>query len=318
VKPLLRALGWIFAVVATAYFLWFAFRSFRSIDLSGVSLPGVALAFVAATLLYSAIVPISAWAWERLLLDLGTRARFGELFAIFAATQIAKYVPGSVAQPLGRVALSAARGYSKLSLAVSISIETLLAALAGVASSCLLVFDDSRWNPAGQLLHAQHSLAIGVGLLIAAVVAVWLTLPVLLRLWHRFAPGSTGTQAPRTQTLLLCFAVYVANYVLIGFALYIVAIAISGARIAADPAFYIGAFSLAWLVGFVAPGAPAGLGVREAVLTSILGQVHDAGATLAIVLLLRLATVAGDGAISACGAWAYRRLGSIEERGVSA
>ena len=55
-----------------------------------------------------------------------------------------------------------------------------------------------------------------------------------------------------------------------------------------------GAFMLDWLAGLLAPGAPAGLGVREMVLFSLLkGLVAEADLLLTIVPS-RLVTVAGD------------------------
>jgi glycosyltransferase 2 family protein len=62
-----------------------------------------------------------------------------------------------------------------------------------------------------------------------------------------------------------------------------------------------GAAIAAWLIGLVTPGAPAGLGVREAVMLLILGVwVPQADLVLA-VLLARLVNIAGDvGFFAAC------------------
>ncbi|MGK7245410.1 hypothetical protein ACSPAH_07265 [Buttiauxella agrestis] len=55
-----------------------------------------------------------------------------------------------------------------------------------------------------------------------------------------------------------------------------------------------GAYILAWLVGLVTPGAPAGVGVREMILLLLLkGLVTDIDLLMA-VLLGRLVTVVGD------------------------
>ena len=60
------------------------------------------------------------------------------------------------------------------------------------------------------------------------------------------------------------------------------------------PALPIAACTLAWMLGFVTPGAPAGLGVREAVLLGLLGPVLGEPAALLLSLQLRLATLGGD------------------------
>ncbi|MEA3274753.1 MAG: hypothetical protein U9Q81_05555, partial [Pseudomonadota bacterium] len=48
------------------------------------------------------------------------------------------------------------------------------------------------------------------------------------------------------------------------------------------------------LAGFVTPGAPAGLGIREAVIVLLLEQLGLGDEALQIALVFRLATVGGD------------------------
>ena len=56
----------------------------------------------------------------------------------------------------------------------------------------------------------------------------------------------------------------------------------------------IAAFSLAWAAGFLTPGAPAGLGVREAALVAALGGLLGEPTVLLAALALRVVTVLGD------------------------
>jgi uncharacterized membrane protein YbhN (UPF0104 family) len=58
---------------------------------------------------------------------------------------------------------------------------------------------------------------------------------------------------------------------------------------------YCGAFVVAWLVGLVTPGAPAGVGVRELVLMALLKGLVPEDDLLMAVLLSRVVTVGGDG-----------------------
>jgi hypothetical protein len=56
----------------------------------------------------------------------------------------------------------------------------------------------------------------------------------------------------------------------------------------------LGVFSLSWIAGFLAPGAPGGLGVRETVIVLMLGSAVGEGPALGAALLLRMVTAAGD------------------------
>ena len=55
-----------------------------------------------------------------------------------------------------------------------------------------------------------------------------------------------------------------------------------------------GAFALAWVAGFVTPGAPAGVGIREAVISLGLAPLLGTGGAVAVAGLLRLVSVFGD------------------------
>ena len=55
-----------------------------------------------------------------------------------------------------------------------------------------------------------------------------------------------------------------------------------------------GAFVLAWLIGLVTPGAPAGGGIREAVLLFLLGHRYAPGDLLLAIVLGRSVNIVGD------------------------
>jgi uncharacterized membrane protein YbhN (UPF0104 family) len=55
-----------------------------------------------------------------------------------------------------------------------------------------------------------------------------------------------------------------------------------------------GAYVLAWVAGFLTPGAPAGVGVREFVLYLLLAQLVGQPDLLAAVVLARMVSVCGD------------------------
>jgi hypothetical protein len=66
----------------------------------------------------------------------------------------------------------------------------------------------------------------------------------------------------------------------------------------------IGAFAIAWAAGFIIPGAPAGLGVREAVLITLIAPSIPAGPALACVAMHRIMTALVDAAAAVSGyAW---------------
>jgi uncharacterized membrane protein YbhN (UPF0104 family) len=56
----------------------------------------------------------------------------------------------------------------------------------------------------------------------------------------------------------------------------------------------VGAFVLAWLLGLITPGAPAGMGVRELVLLGLLSPFLPQSTILLATVLGRVVTIGGD------------------------
>jgi hypothetical protein len=76
---------------------------------------------------------------------------------------------------------------------------------------------------------------------------------------------------------------------------------------------WCGWLALAWALGYVTPGAPAGLGLREAVLGLGLAPVLGEAEALAVALAYRLLTLVSDGLLALAGfAGGWRRTESLE------
>src|SRR3546814_12372273 len=67
---------------------------------------------------------------------------------------------------------------------------------------------------------------------------------------------------PGPGATLIAVTIYAGNYLLIGLGIWLLAIALGMAH-EIDYAMATSAFALPWILGFLAPGAPAGLGARE-------------------------------------------------------
>ena len=57
---------------------------------------------------------------------------------------------------------------------------------------------------------------------------------------------------------------------------------------------FCGAFIVAWLIGLVTPGAPAGIGVREAVILLLLTPLLPESKLLVALIFSRMVTIGGD------------------------
>lgn len=296
-KLFFQIMSWFVVIGLVAYFFWFTANTFQHQDFSGLSSFSSVLAIVVAACLYAFIIPVSAWAWTMLLKRQGEVWRTQLLASVMGVTQVAKYIPGNVAQHFGRAALAMKYGMKLKTFTISVVQESLLVVGASVFVGVSLL----QLSPGGfnRLPDAYQTLLLIACMMFSLVLTVFsmglFKLPVALSNYKKLMRLFEFWGEPiGPRTTLLVFSAYCVNYFLIGLAMWGVAWSL-GIRIEGGYALFTSTFALAWLLGFLAPGAPAGLGVREGVLALLLAGSVDEQRVLSLILAMRIVTVAGDG-----------------------
>ena len=295
-KRWFRYFGLLLGIVATIAFVFYAAHTLKGQDLSQYMSTSAITGIVIAALGYSLIIPMSAVAWQRLLKDMGVFRTWAELGIIMAVTQLAKYIPGNVGQHVGRAAMSMGRGIPLRPYSVSVVSEMVLAVLAaavtGFAGCGLAGMGASVWQT-----HSAVAMPLIAILACGFILAVTMGRRLAPRLLQRLAPGEhNGTGLivlPENGTLAFAFVTYVLNYAVFGTGIVVMVMLLLPGR-EAPWLLLTGCFALAWVIGFFAPGAPAGLGVREGLLLALLQFTYSQPDALLIVIALRLATTVGD------------------------
>ncbi len=290
-----RSLGLAAGLIVTALFVWYVIRTLHGHDLSVYATPRAALGIVLASLLWSCGAPLLAQAWRELLNSLGVHRSWRELFGIIGITQVAKYVPGNVAQYIGRVGMSLARGIPARPLAVTIILETLLV----IASAMVMGVGTGALSEIGLQVVRRHSaqLALIVLLVVSAIAGLFVfrrVAPALLkRFAPKYAPALDGALLPSQISLARAFVLYCCMYACMGIGLIVLAHFLLPGTLH-DYWLLIAVIALAWVVGFVTPGAPGGLGVREGLMLLMLAPAFSAASASVLVIALRVATTLGD------------------------
>lgn len=266
-RPVVRIAGALL-VLASLGFLVHAARQadlarlFAAIDGTGAALLGLLAAG------YGAALVTLAFAWWLMLLGREEPHGFGGAFVAYGLSVVAKYLPGSVFQYASRQALGAREGWSQAALAKASVAEIVLHLVA--ALGVFLSFD--RLLGLGQA-GALPATIIGI----ATVGGIgWLVLR---------APA----ERPRLLAALAAQCVFFALMALIA------AGCAAAIGVPPGPALSAGAlFLLAWLAGFVAPGVPGGIGVREAGIVATASALLGPGPALLFAAATRIVTLAGD------------------------
>lgn len=294
-KRTAKWLGLVIGVAALAAFIVYARKFLTGQELAAFASRGGAAGIAIAALCYCTIIPITALAWRGLLGGMGERRAVRELAAILGITQLAKYLPGNVGVHVGRAAMAVGRGMNAGTVVSSMLLETFLAVVAavlvGLAGALLsargLGVLDSMSPHVLPMMLVLVAGAVGVALL-GPRMAVRLRAAGLRRGW-----AVPQRLLPHWKPLGLALAAYAANYLIIGLGLLAMAHCLLPEQ-RHDGALLTASFALAWMAGFLAPGAPAGLGVREGLMLLVLALHYPAEQALLLVIGARLATMVGD------------------------
>lgn len=243
--------------------------------------PLILAALLAGVVVYTLGTFVLAAAWHGLLGNLS----FGEAMSLYGRSQIAKYVPGNIAHFAWRHALGRAAnmGHTELAGVAVLEFLSLIAAattFALVGSAVLGVAADVP-----TLLGMQGTtriMLLAAGAVLAACGAGW-----TLRRRGRW-PTIPWSQLARSYGLHLLF------FAMCGLILLGVASAVKGPEPLPGLLPTVSIAALAWLAGFVTPGASAGIGVREACLILLLKPSLGPDAAALAAVVYRIVTILGD------------------------
>lgn len=274
--------GGVVAVACIGFFLKAFFEAVAALP-SGAVGGG---AILTASLLcpgYGLILLLLAQSWRLLLLAADPRpVPASRLVATYALTQFAKYAPGNVFHLAGRHAILTKKGFSQRSLLVSTLHENLVLILAAACLGAGLVI----LFPGTALIAALHKAALPP-VLSSPVLRTALAVAVLGAIaWGAVGLFGRYAGADIRHPLILDGLFFAAQGLFFALLLH----AVSGE-------FHpqaLGVVIVSWLAGFLTPGAPGGVGVREiAILFLLQGTVQPEDAVLAAGLY-RIVTFGGD------------------------
>lgn len=231
--------------------------------------------------------------WHQLLAAAGRKNRYAVDLGIFTASQFAKYLPGNVGHHAGRVVLAARYGHPSYTV-----IATMVVELAMVLGAMVLISLPSLGYWLERLDLDAKALVLSV-----AVVSVGVTIILLFalkfrhharlqKLAHAFRQISSR-KARSSIYLLSAFVAIAAGIILTALSLGLLDQDSTLLSAALFPAL-LGVFAASWLFGFFVPGAPAGIGIRELVLTEGLAPLIGRDESVLLALLFRILSTGCD------------------------
>ena len=274
-RTLARWIGRLLMLLALGFVIQGLYRNWTAIaewDPTGFEIAAIlVLAFA-----YGAALVLLAENWHLIVSLFGPEKRT-QTYRSYIRAHVAKYLPGNVAHLIGRGLILRGGLLSDRQLVTATGIE--LATAPAAALVCLVCLGASGGMafilPGASSALWQVALVVGLlGCLAGAYTLsrFWRVTRQNLLVFVRMTALSTAFMAALGVQFAVLFKM--------------LSPAPTGPLMAAA--------ILAWLLGFLTPGAPGGIGTREAALVLFMSELGTPGSVLISAALLRIVTTVGD------------------------
>lgn len=243
-----------------------------------VNVPSLLLSLLLGLLAMTSI----GWLWVQMIRDRGNVVSHRRAMSWYFTGQLGKYVPGGIWPIVGRAELAARNGISRSDAYASTGLSLVTTYLAAVIAIALgAMFTSDRRSIAALIV---VSLASGLFIFSRNKLRTAFIAKI-----SRFLPAAQSLTDPKKLVRLALL--HVPAWVLMSLSTSVTASAF-GADIGIFQMLFI--TSTSWLVGFVVVGVPGGIGVREAVFTSLASGIIGAPIAVSLALLSRVVFITVD------------------------
>ncbi|MER3492846.1 MAG: hypothetical protein C4323_11215 [Mastigocladus sp. ERB_26_2] len=248
----------------------------------------------------------AGWIWTWILRNLNQPVSSVQFIQIYLQTNIGKYLPGNVWHYYGRIIAAKNANISSSTATLSVLLEPLLMA----AAALIVVLLSSLF------VKTNTNLAVHIGQILGLFVVLCVLHPRFLNLLIRLLHRLKTKKSDRTITSDVSFTMEhyplqpllgeIGFLGLRGLGFILIFYALSPVNSSQIPLLFT-AFSFAWLLGLVVPGAPGGLGLFEATAIALLQNYFPAAVVISAIGVYRLVSILAE-TLGAGLAWLDERL----------
>jgi uncharacterized membrane protein YbhN (UPF0104 family) len=234
----------------------------------------------------------AGWVWTWVLNELNQPVPTLHFIQVYLKTNLAKYLPGNVWHYYGRIVAAKNAGVAGGAATLSVLLEPVL-----MATAALIIIVGFG----SELTAYSHNLSIPILQILGLLGVLCILHPRFLNPILSFVKKLKAKKSDSNDTVSLNLRRYPLIPLLgelafvglrgTGFILTLFALAPFGVT---QIPLLLSAFSFAWLVGLIVPGAPGGLGVFEATAIALLQNHFPAALVISAICLYRLISIIAE------------------------
>ena len=274
--------GRVLTIVVVLLSFWFVWQQIQASEIGVIDtlINSEPVIFLSVLCIFG-VITLSPIVWKFLMLGSGANVSYRMCYAIWWTTNIAKYVPGKVSLIAGRVYV--ARRYGKGVVLESFVWELIISISSAVLAGLFLLDLEGISTTTKMAL-----LSIAIASLFP-IISPKATQKIVRKPFALLGRGEWDEETTMTRGIYsITLVLMMISWLLWGLAHKFILL---GLGIDASLLHLIGAFSIAWLIGFSAFFLPAGLGAREGVFTVNLTLFISGGVAGILVILSRVINI---------------------------
>ncbi|MBL4772956.1 MAG: flippase-like domain-containing protein [Alcanivoracaceae bacterium] len=244
-------------------------------------------------ILYIIVMFFGALLWSGFIGHFSSKKSFhlSELIIVHAKSNIGKYLPGNFMQFVGRNLLASKIGYSHTTIILATVFEIFYSIIVGVSIILLLYLAGvGQMNIDVWLNREQSSYSMQIVFFIIIFLVLLLFKQRIVKIINKYE-----LIYKIKTTIFKYFPLYTSAYILLGFTNIFIFMALTiNPILYSDYINFLFVYLISWLLGFIVPGPPGGLGVREAIYILLLSSQYDLYIITLVAILLRFINIVGD------------------------
>ena len=306
-KKHFKQLGTLVTIIALFFVIWKMIS--MDIDYRAFATPQAICILLFSILLQAMIFCYMTFPWLHLVqIFSGKKISGKQALPIYTKANLMKYIPGNVCQYVARNQLAAESQVSHVDVALATIVDIGMSMMAPFLISIILMRHHIM-----TLLSAYRYTFLMV---FCVILMLFCLIFILLRLkfWKQVKQYcSKYRRLLQRQTLfqlLVTFSLYLLQSL---FSIVLYALPFLGFLDIPSEKMpqFLGAYLFSWIIGFITPGSPGGIGVREAVMMLICSSFMDDSVIMSYVIMMRFISICADVVAFSFGV-AYKKLCHIK------
>lgn len=214
-----------------------------------------------------------------------------QTYVILGQSNIAKYLPGNIFHYIGQVALGRRFGIPPETIILSTGVLTVTGIMtAAIVAVIGFLFDNDAFQWLKKMLDTQRIIIIG-----SIIIGLVIILLIMIIVFPRFRSWIRPRLAYLRPTLIgKAVILWVIIFIIFGILISFLLNTIWNINTGLVWYQFSWGFALAWVLGLVVPGAPGGLGIREAIFFGLYRSQLGDGLVIGLAFAIRVITSLSD------------------------